>query len=187
MAKLIYSVIVSLDGHVVDADGNFDWAAPGEQVHAFVNDRERSIGTYLYGRRLYEVMRVWEELDDDHPVMRDYADIWRAADKIVYSTSLDRVDIPRTRLERTFDAAAVRRLVDEADRDVSIGGPTLAATALRAGIVDELQVFQTPHVVGGGINYLPGGVRLELDLVDHRRFDDGVIYLHYRTSRGAAS
>jgi dihydrofolate reductase len=183
MAKLIYSVIASLDGYTVDADGNFDWAAPDEQVHALVNDLEREIGSYLYGRRLYEVMLAWETMDPataPTPVMADYARIWQAAEKIVYSTTLDRTSSARTRIERAFDPEAVRRLKATAVRDVSLGGPTLAAHAIRAGLVDEYHVFLTPIVVGGGTRWLPDEARVRLELVAERRFDGGVVHLHYR-------
>jgi dihydrofolate reductase len=183
MSRLTYSAITSLDGYVVDADGSFAWAAPDEEVHAFVNDLERHVGTHLYGRRMYEVMAFWETVDDDEPVMRDYAQVWRGADKVVYSSSLAEVRSARTRLERTFDPDEVRRLVAEAGTDVSIGGPTLAAHALRAGLVDELNVFVTPVVVGGGTSWLPRDVRLDLALVDERRFTGGVVHLRYRPRR----
>jgi dihydrofolate reductase len=178
---LIYSAIASLDGYVADVDGNFDWAAPDEEVHAFVNDLERPIGTYLYGRRMYETMVGWETmtLDDQSPAMRDYAAIWRAAHKIVYSTTLTDVSSSRTRLERTFDPEVVRRLKSEGD--VSVGGPHLAAQALAAGLVDELNLFLAPVVVGGGNPALPDGVRMELELLDERRFAGGFVHLRYRT------
>lgn len=183
MAKLIYSAIASLDGYVADADGNFDWAVPDEEVHAFVNDLERPVGTYLYGRRLYETMAGWESADllaDPSPLMRDFAAIWQAAEKIVYSRTLATVSSARTRLEREFDPDAVRRLKARADRDLTVGGPGLAAEALRAGLVDECHLFLTPVVVGGGTQALPGGIRLELELLDERRFGNGVVHLHYR-------
>ena len=183
MAKLIYSAITSLDGYVADADGNFDCAAPDEEVHAFVNDLERPIGTYLYGRRMYEVLRYWATAPTDaaQPTfMRDYAEIWQAADKVVYSTSLESVDTPRTRLERAFDPSAIREMKASSDRDLSVGGPHLAADALRAGLVDELHLFLNPVVVGGGNRALPDGVRLDLELLDERRFANGVVHLHYR-------
>jgi dihydrofolate reductase len=189
MAKLIYSAIASLDGYVADADGNFDWAAPDEEVHAFVNDLERPIGTYLYGRRMYQVMAVWETLlvDDEPPVMRDFAEVWRAADKIVYSRTLDEVTTPKTRLERHFDAEAVRGLKDAAARDLSVGGPGLAAEALAAGLVDEIGLFLTPVIVGGGTRALPHGVRLDLELLDERRFASGVVYASYRVRNRSSS
>ena len=182
-AKLTYSAITSLDGFVADERGNFDWAAPDEEVHGFVNDRERGIGTYLLGRRMYEVMKFWETADaqaDEPEVFLDYARIWKAADKIVYSTTLDRVMAARTRLEKRFDADAVRRLKAQASADLSVGGPHLAAEALRAGLVDELQLFLTPHLVGRGNPALPDDVRLRLELLDERRFASGVVYLRYR-------
>jgi dihydrofolate reductase len=181
VAKLVYAAITSLDGYVADEDGNFDWAAPDEEVHAFVNDLERPIGTYLYGRRMYEVMSVWEtmELADEPPVMHDYAGIWRAADKIVYSTTVHDVSTSRTRLERTFDPAAIRELKAQAKRDLSIGGPTLAARAFAAGLIDECHLFLTPISVGGGTRSLPQGVRVKLELLDERRFGNGVVHLHY--------
>jgi dihydrofolate reductase len=179
MARLLYSAITSLDGYIADADGVFEWAAPGEEVHAFVNDLERPIGTHLYGRRMYEVMRVWETMDDPAPVMRDFAEIWRAADKIVYSTTLDAPTTARTRVERAFDPEAVRALKAGAGRDLSVGGAGLAAHALAAGLVDEVALFLNPIVVGGGTRALPDGVRLPLQLVDERRFAGGVVYLRY--------
>jgi dihydrofolate reductase len=190
MAKLIYSAIASLDGYVADEDGNFDWAAPDEEVHAFVNDLERPVGTYLYGRRMYEVMAVWETLlrDDQPPVMRDFAELWQAADKVVYSTTLQAASSARTRIERDFDPDEVRGMKASAERDMSVGGPELAAEALRAGLVDECHLFLTPVVVGGGKRSLPGNVRLQLELLDERRFGGGVVHLHYRvTSTGTTS
>jgi len=183
VAGLIYSAITSLDGYVADEDGKFDWAAPDEEVHSFVNDLERPIGTYLYGRRMYDVLVAWETMDtgEQPPVMRDYAEIWRAADKIVYSRTLEKVSSTRTRIERDFDPEAVRQLKARADRDISVGGPELAAQAIRAGLVDELHQFLTPIVVGGGNKFLPDGVRVELELLDERRFGNGVVHLHYRT------
>lgn len=180
MAKLVYSAIGSLDGYTVDANGKFDWAAPDKELHSFVNEQERGVGTYLYGSRMYEVMRFWQTVSDDDPVMVDYAAIWQAADKVVYSASLPSVTTPRTALERSFDPTAVRKLVDAADRDVSVGGSTLAATAFQAGIVDECHLFLHPVTVGGGTPALPAGVRL--DLLDLRRFDSGVVHLHYKVS-----
>ena len=184
MANLIYSTILSLDGYVADADGNFDWAAPDEEVHAFVNDLERKVGAYLNGRRMYEVMRYWETaqaVTDQPPVMRDFAEIWQAADKIVYSRTLETVSTARTRIERDFDPEAVRRMKAQAERDISVGGPNIAAQALEAGLVDECHLFVTPIVVGGGKRSLPRDVRLELELLDERRFEGGVVHLHYST------
>ncbi len=182
MAKLIYTAIMSLDGYTADAEGNFDWSAPDEEVHAFVNDLERQAGTYLLGRRMYEVMAWWENLDTagEPAVIKDYADIWKAADKIVYSTSLDQPSTARTRLERTFDAGAVRALKTSAQRELSIGGAALAAQAVEAGLVDEYRFFVNPVAVGGGKRFLPDGVGLKLELLEERRFGNGVVYLRYR-------
>jgi dihydrofolate reductase len=184
MAKLIYSAITSLDGYVADEEGNFDWAAPDEEVHSFVNELERPVGTYLYGRRMYEVMAYWETADavvDLPPFEQDYAEIWQAADKIVYSKTLETVPSARTRIERDFDPGAVRQLKASAGRDITVGGPDLAGQALRAGLVDELQLFVSPVVVGGGTHFLPRDVQLKLELLDERRFGSGAVYLHYRT------
>ena len=183
---LIYAAITSLDGYVEDEEGGFGWAEPDEEVHAFVNDRERGRSTHLYGRRLYETMVAWERPDDfagDSAVMRDYAAIWQAADKVVYSRTLERVDSARTRIERDFDPAAVRALVDAADRDVSIGGAGLGAVALRAGIVDEVQLYLHPVLVGGGKAALPAGVRTGLELLEEHRFGGGVVFLRYQVAR----
>jgi dihydrofolate reductase len=181
MAKLIYSGLISLDGYLADAAGNFDWAAPDEEVHSFINDLERPVGTYLLGRRMYEVMTWWEDLDTsgEPAAVQDFADIWHAADKMVYSTALERPSTARTRLERTFDAGAVRELKASAERDISIGGAAIAEHALRAGLVDELSVFFVPVAVGGGTRFLPDGVGLQLELLDERRFSSGVVYLRY--------
>jgi dihydrofolate reductase len=184
MANLIYSTIMSLDGYIADKDGNLGWAAPEEEVHAFVNDLERKVGSYLYGRRMYEVMRYWETahaLTDLPPVEQDYAQIWRAADKVVYSRTLETVSSTRTRIERSFDPEAVRQMMAHAERDISVGGPDLAAQAFRAGLVDECHLFVTPVVVGGGKRSLPRNVRLELELLNERRFGGGVVHLHYST------
>ena len=181
MGKLIYTAIMSLDGYVADERGNFDWAEPDEEVHAFVNDLERPIGTYLYGRRLYDVMVAWETITDDQPVVRDYAELWRAADKIVYSRSLETASSAKTRIERSFEPDVVRRMKEAADRDLSVGGPDLAAQAIRAGLVDEIHLFLAPVVVGGGTQALPDDVRVELELLAERRFASGMIHLHYRT------
>jgi dihydrofolate reductase len=182
-AKLTYTAIASLDQYVVDAAGSFEWAAPDQEVHAFVNDLERPVGTYLCGRRLYEVMAVWETMPtgaEQQPEMADYARIWQAAEKVVYSSTLTTVHTARTRIEREFDPAAVRRLKESAQRDVSVGGPTLAAHAFAAGLVDEVHLFLCPVLVGGGVRALPDGVRLDLDLLDERRFSGGVVHLHHR-------
>jgi dihydrofolate reductase len=188
MAKLIYTAITSLDGYVADADGNFDWAMPSDEVHAFVNDLERPVGTYLYGRRLYEVMVAWETMPNlvaEPAVIQDYAEIWQAADKIVYSATLEATSSARTRIERAFDPEAVRRMKASAPSDISLGGPTLAATAIRAGLVDEYHLFLHPIVVGGGTKALPDHVRVTLELVDERRFGSGVVYLHHRAKAGS--
>lgn len=184
-AKLIYSAITSLDGYVADPDGNFDWAAPDDEVHAFVNDLERTIGTYLYGRRMYEVMGYWESIDplgDDAPVPRDFAKLWQAADKIVFSRTLEAPTTERTRLEHEFDPDVVRRLKASAPRDISIGGPELAGHAIRAGLVDECHLLIHPALRGGGNPSLPNDVRLSLELLDERRFGSGVVYTRYRVN-----
>ncbi|MDQ3381345.1 MAG: dihydrofolate reductase family protein [Actinomycetota bacterium] len=184
MAKLIYSAITSLDGYVADEDGNFDWAVPDEEVHRFVNDLERPVGTYLYGRRMYEVMVGWETahtLAHQPRLMRDFAEIWQAADKIVYSKTLEAVSSARTRIERDFDPEAVRQMKATAGRDITVGGSDLAAQAIKAGLVDEFHLFVAPIVVGGGRQSLPNNVRLKLELLDERRFGNGVVHLHYRT------
>jgi dihydrofolate reductase len=183
MAKLIYSAITSLDGFVADEDGSFDWAAPDEEVHAVINDLERPVGTYLYGRRMYEVMVYWETahtLADQLPVAQDFAKIWQSADKIVYSKTLETVTSDRTRIERDFDPEAVRQLKARAVRDITVGGPDLAGQAIRAGLVDEYHRFVTPVVVGGGKQSLPTAVRVELELLEERRFGSGVVHLRYR-------
>jgi len=183
LAKLVYSAIASLDGYVADEDGNFGWAAPDAEVHAFVNDLERPVGTYLYGRRMYEVMVAWETpvgWADQSPVTQDYAEVWQAAEKIVYSKTLEATSSARTRVERDFDPDVVRELKASTERDISVGGPGLAGQALRAGLVDELHLLLTPVVVGGGTQALPDNVRLELELLDERRFASGVVHLHYR-------
>jgi dihydrofolate reductase len=184
MAKLIYTAICSVDGYISDAAGGFDWAAPDEEVHAFVNELERPIGTYLYGRRLYETMRVWQDLgNDDAPVVRDYARLWQAARKVVYSAALDRVTTPQTTLERSFDPVAVAGFKASSASDLSIGGATLAGIALSALLVDEVRLFVSPAIVGGGTRALPNDVRLDLALLDERRFDSGVVYLRYAVAQ----
>lgn len=184
MAKLIYSAITSLDGYVADEDGSFDWGVPDEEVHAFVNDLERPIGAYLYGRRMYEVMVFWERahtLADEPASIRDYAAIWQAADKVVFSTTLGTVSSARTRIEREFDPEAIREMKASAERDLGVGGPTLAARAFAAGVVDEVWLILAPIAVGGGTRALPEHVRVELELLDERRFGNGMVYLRYRT------
>ncbi|ASD24141.1 MULTISPECIES: dihydrofolate reductase family protein [Cryobacterium] len=184
MAKLICTFITSLDGYVADTEGNFDWSTPSDEVHTFVNDLERSVGTYLYGRRLYEVMVAWETMhlnDDAQPaVMRDYTAIWQAAEKIVYSRTLAEPLSRRTRIERSFDPEAVRALKASATANLSIGGPHLAAQAFAAGLVDEVQLFISPIVVGGGLKAVPDGLHLGLELTDEYAFRNGVVYLGYR-------
>ena len=183
MARLIYSAIMSIDGYIADADGRFEWAAPDEEVHVFVNELERPVGTYLYGRRMYETMRYWETahtLPGQPAVGLDYAQIWQAADKIVYSTTLQEPDAARTRVERDFDPDQVRKLKDTAVRDLTVGGAHLAAQAIAAGLVDEYQLFVVPAVVGGGTRALPDQVRLNLALAEEHRFSSGTVYLCYR-------
>jgi len=182
MGSLIVTGITSLDGYIADEQGDFSWGTPDAAVHAFVNELTRPVGTWLLGRRMYEVMRLWETADEvpDLPAPeREFAEIWRAADKIVYSTSLDEVPTRRTRLERRFDPDGVRRLKAESPHDLSIAGPHLAAHAFQAGLVDEVGMFVYPVAVGGGTALLPAGLRLDLELRDEHRFDDGVVYLRY--------
>jgi dihydrofolate reductase len=184
MGRLIYSAISSLDGYVEDHDGNFEWASPDEELHRFVNDLERPVRTYLYGRRMYETMLYWETVDlapDLPAVVSDFTAIWRAAEKIVYSRTLESVSSAGTRIERDFDAHAVRQLKVSSGHDLTIGGAGLAAEAITAGLVDELHLFVLPIVLGGGKNWLPSGVRLHLELLDTRRFARGAMYLRYRS------
>jgi len=183
MARLIYTAIASLDGYVADEQGKFDWAAPDEEVHAFANDLERQVGTHLYGRRMYETMKVWESgeiLEGQPAVMSDYAEIWRAADKIVYSRSLEEVETARTKLERSFEPEAVRALKENGERDISVGGSELAAQALTASLVDEIHLLLVPVVVGAGKPALQTKDKLTLDLQEHRSFGNGTVYLRYR-------
>jgi dihydrofolate reductase len=182
MDRLIYSAITSLDGYIEDDEGKFDWAAPDEEVHAFINDLERPIGSYLYGRRMYETMVFWETATgaNEPPVFRDYAEIWRAAEKIVYSRSLSKVSSARTRVERELDPAAIKDLKETSDADIAIGGPELAGQAITAGLVDECHLFVNPILVGGGKRALPDRVHARLELLDERRFGSGVLHLHYR-------
>jgi dihydrofolate reductase len=182
MARLIYSAIASLDGYIADEDGKFDWAQPDEEVHSFINDVERSVGTHLLGRRMYEVLAYWDDppaLDEQPSCVREFAEIWQAADKVVYSRTLE-ARTGRTRIEREFDPEAVRRLKSESDRDLAIGGPDLAAQAIRAGLVDEYLMFVVPVVVGAGKPALPHEVRIELELLEERRFRNGTVFLRYR-------
>jgi dihydrofolate reductase len=182
VAKLIYSAITSLDGYVADEDGQFDWAAPDEQVHTAVNDLMRPIGTHLYGRRMYETLVAWETMDTNGEprAMQDFAELWRAADKIVYSRTLETASSAKTRIERHFDADTVRRLKASAGHDLLIGGPELAAQGFEAGLVDECHLFLVPFVVGGGTRTLPAKVRVGLELLDEGRFEAGVVHLDYR-------
>ena len=184
MAKLIYISIASLDGYIEDEDGKFDWAAPDEEVHRFVNDLARPVRTHLYGRRMYETMVFWESPPDlaAQPLfVQDFAQIWQAADKIVYSKSLQTVSSARTRIERAFDPDAIRQLKATADHDVTVGGAELAAQAIEAGLVDEYHLFLVPLLVGAGKRSLPDNVRVSLDLLDEHRFGSGTVYLRYRT------
>lgn len=189
MARLIYAINASLDGYIEDARGNFDWTEPDEELHTFFNDLTRPIGAHLYGRRMYETMAVWEtdpSFIEDSEVLRDFADIWQAADKIVYSTTLEVPLTARTRIERTFDPEAVRRLKAESPRDLAIGGPELAAHAFRAGLIDECHLVLHPVAVGAGKPALPRDLRLDLELLDERRFAAGVVHLHYRVQPAGA-
>src|SRR5512134_230791 len=190
MARLIYSAISSLDGYIEDRDGNFDWAMPDEEVHRFINNLERTAGTYLYGRRMYETMMVWEtdpNLAADSPLTQDFAQIWQAADKIVYSKTLAAASTRNTEIERNFNPEAIRQLKGTVQQDIAIGGPELAAHAFQSGLIDECHLFLTPIIVGGGKPSLPDNVRLELELLAERRFSNGTIYLHYRTRQGRAT
>ena len=185
MAKLVYPAIASLDGYIADEDGRFDWAVPDEEVHAFINDLYRPVGTYLYGRRMYEMMVGWEtdpSIAEQSPLMRDFAEIWKAADKVVYSGTLEEASTSKTRMERAFDPEAVRRLKASTGRDLTVSGPDLATHAFRAGLVDEVHLFLAPAVVGGGKRALPEGVRVGLELLDERRFGNGMVYLRHRTT-----
>ncbi len=183
MGRLVYSAIASLDGYIADADGNWDWSMPSTEVHAFVNDLMRPARTHLYGRRLYEVLVAWETMDEPEPEMRDFAQLWRAAEKVVYSTTLQQVSSARTRIERTFEPDAVRAIKDQGD--CVIGGADLAAQALRHGLVDDVQLLLSPVIVGGGTRALPDGLRIDLELADERRFANGAVHLAYTVSRSA--
>ena len=186
MSKLIYPAIGSLDGYVEDASGKFEWAAPDEEVHAFVNELERPIGTYLYGRRMYETMVFWETVDPDGDwpaVAREFAAIWQAAEKVVYSRTLETLSSARTRIERDFDPNAIERMKQSSGSDIGIGGAELAGQAIAAGLVDELQLLLVPVLVGGGKRVLPNDVRVRLELLDERRFESGAVFLRYRARR----
>jgi dihydrofolate reductase len=190
MGKLIYLITTSLDGYVADKNGNFDWATPSEEVHMFVNDTVRNVGTSLMGRNMYEVMKAWDEIptegvsgpymDGPSAAMNDYAKIWRGTKKVIYSTSLSKVEIANATIERSFDAEAVKQMVAESDKDFDIGGPNLAGQAIKAGIVDEYHQIIAPVLIGGGNPWLPAGAKAELELVDARRFENGFVHLHYR-------
>jgi dihydrofolate reductase len=182
MATLVYSAITSLDGFVSDREGRFDWSVPDEEVHQAVNDLHRDVGTYLYGRRLYDVMVAWETMPtaDQTPAVQEYAQLWRAAHKVVYSTTLTEPRSTRTQVERSFEPEAVRRLLASSPHDVLVGGAHLAAHAFRAGLVGEVHLFASPALVGGGTRALPRGVHADLELVDVRRFGNGVVQLHHR-------
>jgi len=185
VSVLSYGILCSLDGYVEDRDGGFAWAAPDEEVHAFVNEQERAVSTYLYGRGLYQTMRYWQTAGGDpaeSPVEKEYAEVWRAAHKVVFSRTLAEVDTPRTRLVRSFDAAEVRRLKEESTGELTVGGPGLAAEALRAGLVDELRLLVVPVVVGGGKSVLPPGYGAALTLLAERRFRAGTVQLRYRVA-----
>jgi len=187
MAHLIYSAISSLDGYIEDTDGNFDWAMPDEEVHRFINNLEQRADTYLYGRRMYETMMVWEtdpNLATDSPLTQDFAEIWQAANKIVYSRTLMAASTRKTKIERNFDPEAIRQLKKTAGHDIVIGGPELAAHAFRSGLIDECHLYLTPIIVGGGKQSLPEVVRLELELLEERRFGNGMVFLRYRARHG---
>lgn len=188
MGKLIYHFTTSLDGYVADEKGNFDWAVPTEEVHLFVNDQLRNVGTFLMGRKLYETMKVWDEIptegtggpmDGPSPAMNDYAKIWKAASKVVYSTTLSEVAIANATIERSFDPAAIQKLVTESDEDFDIGGPHLAAQAIKANIIDEYHQIIAPIVIGGGNPWLPKDAKLQLELQDVRKFENGFVHLQY--------
>ena len=184
MARLIYATPTSLDGYIADETGNPDWAAPDEEGFAFISDLLRPIGLYLYGRKMYETMAIWQTPDAIPGLpsaMLNFAAIWQAADKIVYSKSLEIVSTPKTRLEREFDPQAVRDLKAQLPHDISVAGPNLAAQAIRARLVDEYQLLVVPIVLGGGKRVLPSNVGLKLDLLDERRVGNGWVYLRYRT------
>ncbi|MEU1588089.1 dihydrofolate reductase family protein [Micromonospora sp. NPDC005710] len=183
MAKLIYVTNVSLDGYIEDEHGRFDWTPPEDDYFAFVTDLVRPMGTYLYGRRLYESMSVWETdptLAERSKLTADFADVWQTADKVVYTTTLDAVSTARTRLERSFDPVSVRALKASATSDLTIGGAHLAAQAFRAGLVDECHLLIHPILTGAGKPGLPSATRLGLELLGNRRFSNGVVSLHYR-------
>jgi dihydrofolate reductase len=179
MARLLAEFTCSLDGFIADADGDFSWGEPSAEVHQWFNDREREFGTHLYGRRLYETMKVWQDWEPDDAVSTEYGEIWRGIDHVVYSRTLETVTTPRTRIERDFDPMRVRREVDALERDAVVGGAALAGVALRAGIVDELRLVVLPHLVGGGTRALPDGVSGPIRLLEERRFGNDSVLLRY--------
>lgn len=190
MAHLIYVANTSLDGYTEDRDGKFDWTEPGEEYFRFITNIVRGMRTHLYGRRMYESMMVWEtdsKLAAESPLWRDFAEIWQAANKIVYSKTLETISTRKTQLERNFEPEAIRQLKQSVEQDILIGGPELAAHAFRSGLIDECHLFLIPIIVGGGKQALPDNVRLELDLLDERRFGSGVVFLRYRTNQGRAT
>lgn len=187
MGKLIYIANVSLDGYIEDSHGDFDWTAPSDEVFVFITDLVRSFGTYLYGRRLYETMAVWETdpaLAAQSELMGDFARVWQAANKAVYSTTLNAVSTAKTQLDRNFDPDAIRNLKASAAGDLTVGGANLATHAFKAGLVDECQLFIYPVIVGTGKPSLPSDMRANLELLDERRFGDGVVYVRYRVESG---
>ena len=179
VARLIYSAIASLDGYVADEEGKWDWSVPDDDVHALVNDLARPLGTWLLGRQMYEVLMAWETMDDEEPAIRDFAEIWRSADKVVYSRTLEATSTARTRIEREFDPEAVSRIKADSRRDLCVAGPQLAAHAFRAGLIDEIQLYLSPIIVGAGNPALPDGVKVSLELLDERRFANAVVHLRY--------
>ncbi|HVX58106.1 MAG TPA: dihydrofolate reductase family protein [Candidatus Saccharimonadales bacterium] len=189
MGRLIYLFTTSLDGYVADKDGDFSWAAPTEERHAYINDILSNVGTVLMGRNLYQTMKVWDDIptegtggamDGPSKAMNDYSKIWKAANKIVYSTTMNDVTIANAKIEKSFDVEAVKKMIADSDRDVDIGGPHLAASAIKADIIDEYHQFIAPIILGEGNFWLPGGSRNKLELVSTHTFDDGVVHLHYR-------
>jgi dihydrofolate reductase len=186
VAKVLYVAMMSLDGYIEDEHGNFDWAAPNDEVHGFINNLTRPIGTYLYGRKMYDVMAVWETMHtfpDQPREILEFAEIWQAAEKIVYSRTLDTISSTRTRIETDFDPAAIRQMKSRSEHDLAIGGPNLAASAFSHGLVDECHLFIAPVVVGSGKHGLPPGIRIDLELIEERRFGNGMVYLHYRVRK----
>jgi dihydrofolate reductase len=181
MGKLIYAITTSLDGFVADKSGNFDWAEPTEEVHAFVNSTAQSVGTYLLGRKMYEILKVWDSIKDtDSPAMNQFGDMWRSASKIVYSKSLGQTETTDTTIEGEFNPDQIRQLKKESDKDLGIGGPHLAAAAIKAGLVDEIQQIIAPIIIGDGNHWLPKDVTQKLELVETRRFENGFVHLAYK-------